>query len=302
MPWTFDQVGGPFDFTEGPAWDGQAIFFTDIPTSRILRYDPQSGETSIFRTGTNEANGLMFDKDGQLYACEGGDGVTFPKEGQTYTTNGRRMVRYEKDGTTTVICDHFDNKRFNSPNDLAFDQLGRMWFTDPRYGEKSDDLELDHQSVYRADPQADGGWDIHRVTFDTTKPNGLLISADMQTLYVAQSDYGQPIDLRAYTIKEDGTAGDCRILHDFAPNRGVDGMVFDTEGHIVATAGWEEGGPGPMIYVFAPDGEVLETHPMPFKPSNCTFGDQDLQSLYVTAGGRLYRARTERKGYLIYPS
>tara|TARA_Y100001960_G_scaffold56425_1_gene58086 strand:- start:127 stop:1035 length:909 start_codon:yes stop_codon:yes gene_type:complete len=302
MPWTFDQVAGPFDFTEGPAWDGETVLFTDIPTSRILRYDPRSGETTVFRTGTNEANGLMFDRDGQLYACEGGDGVTFPKEGQTYTSDGRRMVRYEKDGWLTVICDQFEGQRFNSPNDLAFDPLGRMWFTDPRYGEKTDDLQLDHQSVYRADPQADGSWEVHRITFDTTKPNGLLISGDMKTLYVAQSDYNQPIQLRAYPIAADGTAGQCRILHDFAPNRGVDGMVFDSEGNIVATAGWEDGGPGPMIYVFSPDGEVLETHPMPFKPSNCTFGDEDLQSLYVTAGGRLYRARTERRGYLIYPS
>ena len=147
MPWTFDQVAGPFDFTEGPAWDGETVLFTDIPTSRVLRYDPRSGETTVFRTGTNEANGLMFDRHGQLYACEGGDGGTFPKEGQTYTSDGRRMVRYEKDGGLTVICDQFEGQRFNSPYDLAFDPLGRMWFTDPRYGEKTDDLQLDHQSV-----------------------------------------------------------------------------------------------------------------------------------------------------------
>ena len=302
--WNFEQVAGPFDFTEGPAWDGEALLFTDIPTSRILRYDPQSGETSVFRTGTNEANGLMFDKDGQLYACEGGDGVTFPKEGQTYTTDGRRMVRYEKDGSTTVILAEFEGQRLNSPNDLAFDALGRMWFTDPRYGNKSDDLELDHQSVYRADPQADGTWDIHRITFDTTKPNGLLISEDMKTLYVAQSAYAadEATELRAYSINDDGTAGEYQILHNFYPHRGVDGMCFDTEGNIVATAGSEKTGPGPKIYVFAPSGRVLETHPMPFDPSNCTFGDEDLQSLYVTAGGRLWHARTERKGSLIYPN
>jgi len=304
MSWTFEQVAGPFDFTEGPAWDGEAILFTDIPTSRILRYDPKNEETTVFRSGTNEANGLIFDRDGQLYACEGGDGVTFPKDGHQYTTDGRRVVRYDQDGSITLVCDHFEGKRFNSPNDLAFDKLGRMWFTDPRYGDKSDDLELDHESVYRADPKPDGDWDLHRITFDTTKPNGLLISQDMRTLYVAQSDYAESgaTDLRAYPINPDGTAGECRILHDFHPDRGVDGMVFDTEGNIIATAGWEDGGPGPMIYVFDPDGQVLEMHPMPFKPSNCTFGDDDLRSLYVTAGGRLYRTRTERKGYLIYPS
>ena len=304
MPLNFEQVAGPFDFTEGPAWDGEALFFTDIPTSRILRYDPQNGETSVFRTGTNEANGLMFDKDGQLYACEGGDGVTFPKEGQNYARDGRRIVRYEKDGSTTVIVDQFEGQRLNSPNDLAFDALGRMWFTDPRYGNKSDDLELDHQSVYRADPQTDGTWDLRRITYDTTKPNGLLISEDMKTLYVAQSAYAadEATQLRAYAINDDGIASAYKILHNFHPYRGVDGMVFDTEGNIVATAGYHEGGPGPMIYVFAPSGRVLDTHPMRFLPSNCTFGDQDLQSLYVTAGGRLWRAHTERKGSLIYPN
>ena len=109
MSWDFELVAGPFSFTEGPAWDGEVVLFTDIPNSHIMRYDPGSGECTEFRTGTNEANGLMFDKEGQLYACEGG---------------GRRMVRYNSDGTTTVLLDSFEGKRLNSPNDLAFDAEG----------------------------------------------------------------------------------------------------------------------------------------------------------------------------------
>ena len=125
-------------------------------------------------------------------------------------------------------------------------------------------------------------------------------------LYVAQSEYGDSDDkkreLRGYPINDDGTVGEHEVLHNFFPHRGIDGMCLDTEGNIVATAGWEESGPGPMIYVFAPNGRVLETHPLPTdRPTNCTFGDADLQTLYVTAGGCLYRVRTERKGYLIYP-
>ncbi len=125
----------------------------------------------------------------------------------------------------------------------------------------------------------------------------------MKTLYVAQSAYAavEATELRAYAINDDGIASEYQILHNFHPYRGVDGMVFDTEGNIVATAGWEQSGPGPMIYVFAPNGRVLETHPMPALPTNCTFGDPDLKTLYVTAGGCLFRARTERQGYLIYP-
>lgn len=289
MSWDFEHVAGPFDFTEGPAWDGEAVIFTDIPNSRIMRYHPVSGECAEFRMGTNEANGLMFDVNGELYACEGG---------------GRRMVRYNADGTTTVVADAFEGKRLNSPNDLAFDAEGRIWFTDPRYGDKIDDLELDHQSVFRLDPQADGTWDITRVTFDTTKPNGILISADQQWLYVAQSAHGaDPRELRAYPINDDGTVGMYEVCHNFYPHRAIDGMCFDTEGNIIATAGANTSGPGPMIYVFAPNGRVLETHPMPAdRPTNCTFGDPDLQTLYVTASGSLFRARTERKGDLVYPS
>lgn len=290
MSWDFELVAGPFDFTEGPAWDGEVVLFTDIPNNRIMRYDPSNGECTEFRTGTNEANGLMFDKAGHLYACEGGGG-------------GRRMVRYNADGTTDVLVDRFEGKRLNSPNDLAFDAQGRIWFTDPRYGEKFDDMELGHESVFRLDPKPDGGWEISRVTHDTTKPNGLLISPDGKWLYVAQSHYGDnKRELRGYPINDDGTVGEYEVLHNFFPHRGIDGMCLDTEGNIVATAGWEQSGPGPMIYVFAPNGRVLETHPLPTdQPTNCTFGDADLQTLYVTAGGCLYRTRTERKGYLIYP-
>ncbi len=289
MSWQFELVAGPFGFTEGPAWDGETLLFTDIPNNRIMRYDPKSGESSVFRTGTNGGNGLMFDPQGQLYGCEG---------------DARCIARYDADDTTTVIADRFEGKRLNSPNDLAFDKQGRLWFTDPRYGDRTDDLELGHESVFRLEEQSDGTWSIQRMTYDTTKPNGLLISPDQKTLYVAQSEYGEDKkrELRAYPILEDGTLGEHEVLHNFYPHRGIDGMCLDTDGNIIATAGWQQSGPGPMIYVFAPNGRVLETHPMPAdRPTNCTFGDDDLQTLYVTASGCLYRVRTERKGYLIFP-
>jgi gluconolactonase len=235
----------------------------------------------------------MFDKAGRLYACEGG----VPRQ-----QGGRRIVRYEPDGSTTVICDHYEGKKFNSPNDLAIDNQGRIWFTDPRYGDDRSDMELDHESIFRADLQADGTWNVTRVTFDTTSPNGLLISPDQKTLYVAQSKYGdgQKRELRAYPIRDDGTLGDHQVLHNFYPHRGIDGMCLDTEGNIIATAGWEVSGPGGMIYVFAPNGRVLETHPLPCnRPTNCTFGDADLRTLYVTSiEGHLLRARTDRQGLL----
>jgi gluconolactonase len=165
-------------------------------------------------------------------------------------------------------------------------------------------MELDHESVFRLDPQPDGRWTIERMTFDTTSPNGILVSPDMSTIYVAQSSSTDGArELRAYPIQADGTLGKYQVLHDFSPHRAIDGMCLDSDGNIIATAGWEQSGPGSMIYVFSPSGQVLETHPTPVaRPTNCTFGDADLRTLYVTTGtGHLLRARTNRTGYLLYP-
>jgi gluconolactonase len=281
--WHFELVAGPFGFTEGPVWDGEAVLFTDIPASRVMRYSPATGACDVYRTDTNQANGLALDRTGRLHACEGA---------------GRRIVRYETDGSTTMVADQFGGRRLNSPNDLIFDSRDRIWFTDPRYGEKRDDMELDHESVFRVEPQADGPSTLRRVTVDTTRPNGLGLSPDERTLYVAQSEYGvdRKREVRAYHVQEDGRLGGYAVLHNFYPHRGIDGLCLDVEGNIIATAGWLESGPGPMIYVFAPSGRVLETHPLPAdRPTNCCFGDADLASLYVTTGtGGLYRIRNTR--------
>lgn len=291
MAWHFEVLLEPIGLTEGPVWDGRFLFFTNIVNSRIFRYDPEGGEFTVWREGTNEANGLMLDGNGLINACEGG---------------GRRMVQYPEGGETIVMCAEFEGGRLNSPNDLAIDSRGRVWFTDPRYGDYRDDMELEHESVYRLDPRPDGSWMPLRVTYDTTAPNGLLLSPDEETLYVAQSKNGegQKRELWAYPIVEDSSGhqsrivGDHQVMHNFYPHRGVDGMCLDVDGNIIATAGWGESGPGGMIYVFAPDGRVLETHPVPCdSPTNCAFAGPDLRDLYVTSTeGHLLRARTDRQG------
>ncbi len=287
MPWKFRHVAGPFAFTEGPTWDGTGVLFSDIPTSRILRYAPDTGETELFCTNTREANGLKIGPDGALYACQG--------------PPGKRIVRYE-DGTETPVIETYDGEPFNSPNDLGFDDAGRLWFTDPRYGDY-DDLPQDSQAVYRADPRSNDSWEVTRVVSDTTKPNGILVSPDGETLYVAQTDGAPdaPMELRAYPI-ENGTLGAYRVLFDFGPHRGIDGMCLDADGNVIATAGSDESGPGPMLYVIAPSGRVLETHPFPGSfPTNCTFGGPDHRTLFVTGDGALYAATTDRQGYRTDP-
>jgi gluconolactonase len=298
MSWDFELVAGPYGgTTEGPVWDGEAVIFTHIPESRLLRYDPNTGETTEYFTGVNHVNGLCFDVAGNLFGCQQG---------------GRRIVRFGKDGQTVTSLPHMlDGKRHNNPNDLVVDRSGRIWFTDPYSGiGDSGPQELDHMSVLRLDPKGDGDYDLQRVTTDITRPNGILISRDQKTLYVAQSDYGldRVRELRAYSINEDGSLGEYESLHTFGVDhrgaqRGVDGMTLDTDGNIIACAGWESGGPGPMVYVFSPQGRVLETHPIRVeRATNCCFGDADMKTLYVTTGGgHLFRSRTERTGWIMWP-
>ena len=300
--WNFEQLDAPYGkVSEGPIWNGHYLLYTRIQQSRIMKYDPAAGVVSLFKDQTNHSNGLAYDPQGRIIACEGGD-----------TEQSRRVVRHEADGSLTVICDNFEGKRLNIPNDVVMDAQARVWFTDPFYegaaGPWSADrthMELDHESIYRCDPQPGGGWKTNRVTFDTTRPNGLLFSIDQKTLYVAQSGRrpDEQRQLRAYPVNADGSLAAPKVLHDFGEHRGIDGMRLDAAGNIVATAGWEVGGPGPSIYVFAPSGEVIERHPVPCtRPTNCCFGGADLETLFVTTiEGFLFRAHTGRKGLALSP-
>jgi gluconolactonase len=299
--WEFETLDPAYGkVTEGPAWDGSGLLFTRIQQSRIMRYDPDAHLVSVWRENTNHANGLTFDAQGRLYACEGGDHA-----------NSRRVVRYEADGSVTVLADNFEGQRFNIPNDIVVEPDGTVWFTDPFYessaGDWSNDRsekDLTHDSVYRLDPKADGTYSLHRVTFDTTRPNGLLFSLDWKTLYVAQSgrEKTEKRNLWAYPVNPDKSLGDKVVLHDFGENRGIDGMRLDIEGNIIATCGWEIGGPGPRICIFSPSGEVIEEHPVPCRrPTNCAFGGPDFSDLYVTTiEGFLFRAKTDRVGKPLY--
>ena len=288
--WNWQLVTVQDSLTEGPAWNGKELLYSHIDANLTRCYDPQNDADTIWRQNTNAANGMVFDRHGHLYACEGG---------------GRRIVRYIKDQPTQVIVDNFEGNIFNEPNDLAIDTLGRIWFSDPNYGGRP--TQLTHESVYRADPLADGSWQPTRVSFDTFRPNGVLLSKDEKILYVAESTYAldKQRQLRAYPIQEDGNLGAFYLIHDFGEGRGVDGMCLTEEGYIVATAGYQLRGPGPMIYIFAPDGNIISTHPAPAdRPTNCTFAPGlSHDNLYVTfGGGQVYVvSNTTLRGHLAYP-
>jgi gluconolactonase len=291
--WNWELLAGPEVITEGPVWDGAGLIYSSIDNNEIRRFDPVANAIAVLYRNTSATNGLALGPDGALYACEGASGA---------------IARYDAGGNKSVLISQFEGKRLNSPNDLVLDRAGRIWFTDPRYGDQAG-RELDHDSVYRLTPpnRSGGAWEIERLTFDTTRPNGLLLSPDEQTLYVAQSDYnpGSVRQLRAYPVQADGSLGAFTVLHDFGDARGIDGMCWDENNQIVATCGWEVSGPGSRIAVFSIDGTVVEEHSVPEgRPTNCAFGGENLTDLYVTTlVGHLYRvADTGRRGILAAPA
>jgi gluconolactonase len=279
----WEKVAGDLRFGEGPAWhpDGY-LLFEDVPTNRTLKLDA-AGRVTVYRSATEGANGQAFDSRRRLVVCEGNGGQ-----------GGRRVVRIEKDGKRTVLADRYEDKRLNSPNDLALDRRGRIYFTDPRYTRR-ENLELDREAVYRIDP--DGT--LTRITDRLARPNGILVTRDGRTLYVADNaSPGGVVTLWAFDLDARGNAGEGRIIHDFGGGRGIDGMALDEDGRIWATAGTKEKA---GIYVFAPDpkheGAALVTMvPMPEDPTNCTFGGKRRDVLYVTTPWSLYRIRTAVRG------
>jgi gluconolactonase len=175
-----------------------------------------------------------------------------------------------------TLSDKFDGKQFNSPNDLAIDARGNVYFTDPRYvGDEP--RELDFEAVFLVSP--DGT--TRMATHDIQKPNGILVAPDGKSVFVSDNNPQGNRHLAAFTVKADGTLGDKRVLYDFGNGRGIDGMTLDTQGNIYATAGT---GDKAGIYVFSPEGKNLAFIATPGDPTNCVFGGgADASMLYITA-------------------
>ncbi len=285
-------LAGGFKWTEGPVWDkkNKALLFTDIPNNRVMRWSPTDGLKEFlkpsgytgsepFTGGEPGANGLAFDKDGVLTLCQHGD---------------RRVSRLAADGKFHTLVDKYAGKRLNSPNDLVFHSNGDLYFTDPPYGlpKQMDDpaKELPFQGVYRLKPNGE----LTLLTKEMTRPNGIGLSPDEKTLYVANSDPAKAIWM-AFPLGADGTiSGPGRLIHDataevVAKKPGLpDGLKVDQKGNIFAT--------GPDgVFVFAPDFTFLGKIVIGDKNANCGFGD-DGSTLYICANDKLVRIRTTTKG------
>jgi gluconolactonase len=296
--------------TEGPAAapDG-SIYFTDMPfgtdNGMILRFDPKTRKTTVFTDKAFKSNGLAFDAEGNLLSCDGADG-------------GARCVRRWNlaTGHSEVVADRYQDKRLNSPNDLCLDVKGRIYFTDPRYG-GTEPRELPNEAVYRIEKDRT----VIEITHDVEKPNGLALSPDQRTLYVADHNNGgnrlSPSDpepkrgamkIYAFPLDEDGRVdGPRKTLVNFGKENGCDGMRVDSRGNLILAIR-SLARPGLLIIdrtgkelAFLPTGPTNQSglfEDWKGIPSNVEFGIGDESNmLYVTIDKSLYRIRLETRGF-----
>jgi sugar lactone lactonase YvrE len=264
-----EKVAGGYIFTEGPLWSHEGyLLFSDIPANKIVKLAP--GEPpETFREPSGMANGNAFDAQGRLYTCE---------------SQARRVTRTDKKERVEVLADKWEGKRLNAPNGIVVSKSGHVYFTDPAFGSQEDTRELNFYGVYHITHKGD----LSVIAKPASRPNGIALSPNGRVLYVTNSDEH---NIRAYDVDRNGDVSGERVLVS-----GIDGVPggirTDEKGNLyVAAKG---------LVVYSPLGELLATIPLAEKPSNCAFGDPDLQTLYVTARTSVYRIRLDVKGALPY--
>ena len=287
-------------FTEGPAADSEGnIYFSDIINNRIMRL-AADGSISVFRSDSGRTNGNLFDQQGRMVSCEGAE---------MGSGGRRRIVRTELNtGKIEILTEHFKGKRYNSPNDLAIDTRGQIYFTDPCYGDRSQ-MEMEIEGVYRIN--RDGA--VERVLEQPViqRPNGIAVTPDDRRLYLVDSNPNPRGNRKiwAFDIQSNGQFTNQRLVFDFAPGRGGDGLRLDVEGNLWVAAGiniprhgGETADVPAGIYIIRPDGKLLGRIPIPEDlVTNLTFGGKDKKTLYVTAGKSLFKTRINVSGWSVYP-
>ncbi len=270
---TINTIAEGFEFTEGPVWhpDGY-LLFSDIPAATIYRYVPGS-DPEPYLTPSGNSNGLTFDRQGRLLACEHG---------------GRRVSRMGAAGGMETLADQYDGKRLNSPNDIVVHSSGAVFFTDPPYGIDPDPGEQGFNGVYQLD--TDGS--VTLLNRDMDRPNGLALSLDESILYV---DDSRKRHVLAYPLTDDLGVGEPTVILDMnveVPG-GPDGMKLDDQGNLYVT------GPG-GLWVATPEGEHLGTIEFPQAPANLCFGGPDYKTIFVTARTGLYSIAVNAAGTAVF--
>ncbi len=261
-------------FTEGPSVNSKGVlYFSDGPNDRIMRWAPD-GEINVHLEPSGRANGTAIDHEDRLVMCQShGEG------------GGQRVARLEHEGTITVLADSFQGAPFIGPNDLTIDRKGRIYFTDPYYGppaEKSQPVS----GVYRIDRPGQ----VVMVIDSLQRPNGIILTPDNRVLYV--SDRGTQ-RLHRYRVLENGDLEHDKIIYDFSPDRGIDGMALDIQGHIYGAAGkdFTSG-----VYVLSPEGELLQVVNVKGLATNVTFGGPDRKQFFLTAESNVYTLKSSIEG------
>lgn len=260
-------IGEGFEFTEGPFWYDGRLVFSDIPANTVYQWTPEEG-TSVFLEPSGHSNGLRTDNEGRLLLAQ--------HDGQIGRLTQEREVE--------PLVESYEDQRLNSPNDLDVSSDGSIYFTDPPYGVDEEDRELDFSGVYRLDPDGD----LTLLTDEFSRPNGICLSPDESRLYVNDSE---ETFIQVYDVADDGSiTNGRRFATPEAEEEGTtDGMKVDSEGNLYTT------GPG-GVWVYAPDGELLDRISVPEAPTNLAFGGEDGQTLFITARPNVYRVRVDVPG------
>ncbi|MFH1198103.1 MAG: SMP-30/gluconolactonase/LRE family protein [bacterium] len=265
-----EKIADGFQFVEGPVWkDGVGLLFSDIPANKVYRWTPETG-AEIFLDPSGNSNGLALDVQGRLLLAQHGN---------------RRVARLETDGSQTALATHYDGKKLNSPNDLAVKSDGAIYFTDPPYGINSSQAELNFSGIFRISPTTGA---VQLLDKSLYRPNGIALSPDETKLYVNDSEARK---IYVWDIV-DSTITNKKLFAYMNPAGNADGMKVDTEGNLYST--------GPLgVWIFKPDGTVIDTVLVSGQTTNCGWGDADRKTLYITSGTAVYKIRFETTGFQI---
>ena len=278
-----EQLASGCRWSEGPVYvgDGRYVLWSDIPNDRILKWEEETGAVSVFRKTSWNANGNTRDRQGRLVTCE---------------HRGRRVTRTEYDGSITVLMNHFEGRRLNSPNDVVVKSDGSIWFTDPIFGilgyYEGEKAEPENPpAVYRIDGQTG---EASMVADDVDGPNGLAFSPDELTLYVVASRAQPTRKIVAYDVAGGTQLRNPRVFIDAGPGT-PDGFRVDIHGNL--WCGWGMGDAElDGVRVFNSAGAPIGHIGLPERCANLCFGGRWRNRLFMAASHSLYALYVNTQG------